>query len=91
MYLNGIDSDNFTVCFAIKKNVHRPTVDIPILSSIYQYAKADFTGLRNTFSDILWDSLMSCKDIDASTATFQDLVLTVVDQRVPKLNLRGQL
>ena len=34
---------------------------------------------------------MSCKDIDASTATFQDLVLTVVDQRVPKLNLRGQL
>ena len=35
---------------------------------------------------------MSFKDIDASTALpFQDLVLTVVDQRVPKLNLRGQL
>ena len=88
MYLNGLDSYNFTVCFAIKRKFHRPYNS---QSSVYQYAKADFTGLRNTFSDILWDSLISCKDIDPSTATFQDLVLTVVDQHVPKLNIRGQL
>lgn len=82
---NGFDSDHFPVCFAIKKKFNRPKNSQRL---VYRYDKADIDGLRNTFSHILWDSYISCEDIDSGTANFQDLVLAAVNQHVPKMKLR---
>ena len=55
VYPNGFDSDQLTVCFALKKTFNRPTNST---SLVYQYDKADFDGIRNTFSHILWDHVL---------------------------------
>ena len=85
VYTNGFDSDHFPVCFAIKKKFDRPR---NTLRTVYRYDKADFDGLRNTLSHIMWDSFISCDDIDSSTAAFQDLVLAAINQHVPQMKLR---
>ena len=82
---NCYDSDHFPVCFAIKKKFGKPKNS---QRSVYQYDKADFDGLRNTLSHILWDSFISYEDVDSTTANFQDLVLVAADQHVPKMKLR---
>ena len=74
-YPNGFNPDHFPVCFAIKKKFNR-LKNSP--RSVFCYHKADFDGLRHTLSHILWDSFISCDDIDSSTANFQDLVLAAV-------------
>ena len=84
-YPNGFNSGHFPVCFAIKKKSNR-LKNSP--RSVFCYHKADFDGLRHTLSHILWDSFISCDDIDSSTANFQDLVLAAVNQHVPTARLR---
>ena len=80
-------SGHFAVCFAIKKTFDRPKNS---LRSVFCYDKADFDGLRHILSHILWDSFISCDDIDSSTANFPDLVLAAVNQHLPRMKLKRQ-
>ena len=52
---------------------------------LYNYKKADLSGLIETLSHVPWNTIETADSIESSWSMFKDLFLTAVDSFVPKL------
>ena len=56
--------------------------------AVYNFKKADLSGLKSTLRNISWDTVFVDNDIDASFACWYDMFLSCVDEFVPKVVIK---
>ena len=56
---------------------------------VYNFKKADWSGLKQTLSNISWDLCFVPNDVDLSLANWSDLFICAVDSHIPKSNSRN--
>ena len=61
---------------------------LPCRRVLYNYKKADLSGLLDTLSHLPWNTIETADSIESSWGLFKDLFFTAVDSFVPKLHWR---
>ncbi|CAB4022732.1 excitatory amino acid transporter 1-like [Paramuricea clavata] len=82
---NLVTSDHSVVSFDILTKVQRVK---KISRNVYNFKKADLEGLKLALQCIPWETAMFEDDIESSLVCWQDLVLTCIDEYVPKIIIR---
>ena len=57
--------------------------------SVYDYAKGDFHGLRNTLPSVNLTSVVGEGDLESCWQTWKDLFFAAVKDNIPTKRLRG--
>ena len=81
----GLFTDHRTVCFDFKTSIKAPA---KIHRSVYDYAKGDFDGLRQSLRSINLSNVVDEGDLESCWQSWKDLFLAAIKDNTPTKRLK---
>ena len=83
-----IKTDHTLIEFSLDFNIAKKP---QIIRQVYNFKKADLHNLKATLAYTPWDIVFDESSIDNSLQSWIDLFLTIVDQYIPKVNIKNNM